>query len=65
MRGLRKQLQADGALGVNGVGTVCEDKSYDNEYIDRAKFIDDVTGKPLDPKLVRSARAEETQGATN
>ena len=64
LRGLRKQLQTDGELGINGVGTVCEEKSYENEYIDKARFIDDVTGKPLDPGLVRAARAEEIQGVS-
>lgn len=46
-------------MGLNGIGTVCEEKAYDNEYLDRQRFVDDVTEKPFDAKLVRAARADE------
>ena len=60
-------MEAMGLSHVGEIGTVCEDhdehmffqeiQQYDSE------FYDDLSGKPLDPKLVRAARAEEIEGA--
>ena len=46
-------------------GVVCEEKSYDEETEDTIyfeKFTDNVSGKPLNPKLVHEARMNEVQG---
>ena len=57
------QLSNDGVLGLNDVGTVCEEMAYEGEYTDKYRFIDDITGRPLDPQLVVKARANEIAGA--
>jgi hypothetical protein len=67
LKGLRNEMIDLGIAFEGELGTICEDKDehmffqsiqqYDSE------FYDDVSGKPLDPKLVSEARAEEIQGA--
>ena len=63
LRGMRRELSGISLRGINGVGTVNEEKSYEDEYADHVKFIDDVTGRPLNPKLVAKARADEVRDA--
>ena len=56
-------------MSVDHIGVKCEDPeeahriSMDSMYGANAKFVDDVSGQPLDPKLVANARAEEIKGA--
>jgi len=69
LRGLRKQLTNDGVMGINNIGTVCEDTHEQDIarnfelYGANPQFIDDISGGALDPKLVAAARREEIQGA--
>ena len=60
---MRKELVNASIMGVHGVGTVNEEKSYQNEYEDHVRFVDDITGRPLNPELVAEARADEVRGA--
>ena len=55
-----------------GAGTTCEARicediseiEWQNRFDGKGKwYVDDVNGKPLDPKLVREARKEEIIGA--
>ena len=65
LRGIKDQLVSDGLSGLNGlhgVGTVNEEMSYSEEMSDRSRFIDDVSGQPLDTKLVEAARLDEVKG---
>ena len=57
-----------------GVGTVCEEPVCDNanesswsHLVDSSGscFVDDISGKVLDPKLVYAARRDEIKGANN
>ena len=64
LRGLRKQLTQGHYMRYDCIGSICEDpveqqftKSIENGY-----FRDDVSGKVLDPNLVRQARADERTG---
>ena len=69
LRGLRNQLISDKVMSVNNIGTVCEDPEETRQqnmysmYGADVQFIDDLSGQPLDPKLVTAARAEEIRGA--
>ena len=38
LRGLRRQLIVDNKVTINGFGTVCEEKSYDDEVEDIVFF---------------------------
>ena len=67
IRGLRSQKCETGLAHLGEIGTICED--FDEHCLmteiqhDTSIFYDNVSGKPLDPKLVRIARAEEIDGA--
>ena len=65
LRGLHEQLIGDKVMTLNGFGTVCEETSYDDEIEDTVyfgKFVDNISGKPLSPKLVHAARMDEVRG---
>ena len=62
LRGLKDQLGECGLSNLNGVGTVNEEISYEHENVDRERFVDDISGKPLDSKLVQQARLDEIKG---
>ena len=65
LRGLREQLRGDNKMHLNGFGTVCEERSYENEVEDTVyfgKFVDSVSGKQLNPELVSEARMDEVKG---
>ena len=47
---------------IGGVGTVCEELLYDEEEQDLIRYVDNIFGKPLNPKLVHAARMDEVKG---
>ena len=52
-------------MSINGFGTVSEEKSYEDEINDTiyfSKFVDNISGKVLNPKLVHAARMDEVRG---
>ena len=67
LRGLRRHMVAHGLCHVGSVGTVCEDVEEHeiNMNIQQpySQFYDNISGKPLNSKLVQQARAEEISGA--
>jgi hypothetical protein len=68
LKGLRKELIKCGAMYVGEIGTICEDqseKAFQNTLARvgaGGQYFDDVTGKPLDPELVRAGRLDEKAG---
>ena len=66
LRGMRRQLIELGVCHVGEIGTICEDLD-EHKFMQEIQhytstFYDNVSGKPLDPKLVTAARAEEIRG---
>lgn len=56
-------------MSIKNTGDTCEKPeeawriSMDSVYGADAQFVDDISGQPLDPKLVANAWAEEIKGA--
>ena len=64
LKGLRRQLIKDNVLPLDGLGSVCED-AVEQEFqksLVHGYFVDDVSGKRLDPNLVQTARKDEVDG---
>ena len=66
LRGLKRQLISDGSIARNEkMMQVCQESWLDafvyslGEFDSGEEFIDDVSGLPLDPVLVRAARKED------
>ena len=62
LRGVKDQLREDGLSGFSGVETVNEEMRYEGEQSDCSKFIGDVSGKPLNAKLVEAAGLNKVRG---
>ena len=64
LKGLRKQLLKDGAMSSGEIGSVSEDATEKTfmKSLGECYFLDDVSGKLLDAKLVRQAREDEKVG---
>ena len=65
IRGLKDQMKVDGRMTDEGLGTVCaveEWKRDEEDYEeDIGMFWDDMSGKELNPSLVRKAREDEME----
>ena len=65
IRGLKDQMRDDGRITSGGLGTVCTVEEYkpENEEMEEEikRYWDDISGKELDPELVKRARVEEIE----
>ena len=68
LKGLRKELVVNKRMHVGSIGTTCEDHT-EKQFQDSlsrlgpaGQYFDDLTGKPLRPDLIRSARLDEKIG---
>ena len=69
VRGLKDQMKEDGRIAGEGLGTVCtleEHKPGEEELEDEVrKYWDDMSGKELDPRIVKNAREEDIEEFRN
>ena len=60
LKGIKRQFEKEGKLNSFEAGPVCQEHDLDPEWYE-SEFYDEISGKMLDPEMVKEARAKELE----